>query len=270
MLLLSPAKALLLLGPLVAAHAHHGPEDDSLLRRQVPPGTDTSMIPRPNLGFIPYGVDLRHCNTAGMVALTFDDGPSEYTAQLLDILAANNAKATFFVNGNNPGMGLITDPANGHRAVLQRMYKEGHQIGSHTYTHADLTMVTGKDRAMELIYNEMALIDILGFFPTYLRPPYTSCDGSCLYDLGAMGYHVVRVVVEPRVTSTKLRSQKKKKLTMCCRQTMMLTPRILRETTTLPSRCLRVTSLSATQDGRRSSVWLMTSTPSPSSHSHSG
>lgn len=43
----------------------------------------------------------------------------------------------------------------------------------------------------QIVKNEMAFVDILGFFPTYLRPPYESCNGDCLNDLGATGYHVL-------------------------------------------------------------------------------
>ena len=64
-----------------------------------------------------------------MVALTFDDGPYVYTPALLDILAANNAKATFFVVGDNGGKGQIQDPSTGYPAIIRRMIAEGHQVG---------------------------------------------------------------------------------------------------------------------------------------------
>lgn len=60
-----------------------------------------------------------------MVAyLTFDDGPSANTERILDILAANNIKATFFVNGH---IGL--------ESTYLRIVNEGHKIGNHTYSH---------------------------------------------------------------------------------------------------------------------------------------
>ena len=60
-----------------------------------------------------------------VVYLTFDDGPSENTAKILDILDKYNAKATFFVTGNHPE----------YIKYMKRAAKEGHTIGLHTYTH---------------------------------------------------------------------------------------------------------------------------------------
>ncbi|MCI9040751.1 polysaccharide deacetylase family protein [Dubosiella newyorkensis] len=60
-----------------------------------------------------------------VVYLTFDDGPSENTAKILDILDKYNAKATFFVTGNHPE----------YNKYMKRAAKEGHTIGLHTYTH---------------------------------------------------------------------------------------------------------------------------------------
>lgn len=60
-----------------------------------------------------------------IVFLTFDDGPGDYTAELLDILARHNAKATFFVTG----MGDAYYP------LIKREYEEGHGVAVHTYSH---------------------------------------------------------------------------------------------------------------------------------------
>ena len=62
-------------------------------------------------------------NPTGRIYLTFDDGPSDYTANLLDILAKYNVKATFFVTGY------------GDDALIKREYDEGHAIGLHTNSH---------------------------------------------------------------------------------------------------------------------------------------
>src|SRR5699024_5238173 len=59
------------------------------------------------------------------VYLTFDDGPSENTGRILDILKQYNIKATFFVTGNNQE----------HDDMIKRAFDEGHSIGLHTYTH---------------------------------------------------------------------------------------------------------------------------------------
>lgn len=48
----------------------------------------------------------------------------------------------------------------------------------------------------QIVKNEIAFVDILGFFPTYLRPPYESCNSDCMSDLGSMGYHVLNYDVD--------------------------------------------------------------------------
>ena len=68
-----------------------------------------------------------------MVALTFDDGPHpRYTEQLLDGLKERGVVATFFVTGQN---------ANRNPDIIERMQKEGHLIGNHTYSHIQLTSI---------------------------------------------------------------------------------------------------------------------------------
>lgn len=76
---------------------------------------------------IPFGEPITKCRDQNAFALSFDDGPFQFTDTLLDTLQKNKLKATFFVNGKN--FGNISNMAS----VLKRMLNEGHQIGSHTY-----------------------------------------------------------------------------------------------------------------------------------------
>ena len=95
----------------------------------APPGPGPSTSPpapptggRPKPGNVPYGVSLASCTVPGTIALTYDDGPWQFTAKLLDILAQNNVKATFMVtyvcSARQPSFPhfhfreeLLTDPA---------------------------------------------------------------------------------------------------------------------------------------------------------------
>ncbi|KAF2203411.1 glycoside hydrolase/deacetylase [Delitschia confertaspora ATCC 74209] len=160
----------------------------------TPSGTNTSTVARTLLGTVPYGgAGIYHCNTPGDVAITYDDGPiGDYTAHILDVFKSYNAKATFFITGNNINKGQIDVPASGYIPVIQRMHAEGHQIASHTWTHLDLSAISAADRKNQMYKNEMALRNILGFFPTYMRPPYSSCtaDSGCEADMKSLGYHV--------------------------------------------------------------------------------
>ena len=77
-----------------------------------------------------------------LVALTFDDGPDpRWTPQVLDILKAKHVPATFFIVGEN----ALTE-----RGLLQRMIREGHEVGSHTYTHPNLATVGKTQTLFEL------------------------------------------------------------------------------------------------------------------------
>jgi peptidoglycan/xylan/chitin deacetylase (PgdA/CDA1 family) len=76
---------------------------------------------------IPIGTIINSCTVPGQIALTFDDGPYIYTANVLSQLAAAGHKATFFMNGQN------YDSIYNYEPQLQQMIADGHQIGHHTY-----------------------------------------------------------------------------------------------------------------------------------------
>lgn len=154
-----------------------------------------ARLPRPELGSVPYGELITTCNEPDAVALTFDDGPWQYTADLLDILSDYDAEATFFVCGANMGgEGQITD--YGHPDLLRRMVDEGHQVGTHTWAHTDLTSVDEYGILDQLLLNEQAIVQALGRIPTYFRPPYFSTNDDVLDTVGQLGYHVVNAGVD--------------------------------------------------------------------------
>jgi peptidoglycan/xylan/chitin deacetylase (PgdA/CDA1 family) len=120
--------------------------------------------------------------------LTFDDGPSEWTDEILDTLAAKNVHATFFVNARNfkgsLGLDGIFTTASGEqrvfRDVLRRASEEGHSIGNHTVDHLDLATLDVAKTASELDENEelvnAALVKAGGIprLLTLIRPPWGS------------------------------------------------------------------------------------------------
>jgi cellulose synthase/poly-beta-1,6-N-acetylglucosamine synthase-like glycosyltransferase/peptidoglycan/xylan/chitin deacetylase (PgdA/CDA1 family)/spore germination protein YaaH len=78
----------------------------------------------------------------GLIALTFDDGPdAQWTPKILDILKEKHVPATFFIVGEN---------ALTQRSLLERMIREGHEVGSHTYTHPNLATVDNTRTLFEL------------------------------------------------------------------------------------------------------------------------
>lgn len=99
-----------------------------------------------------------------VIALTFDDGPHEkWTLALLDGLKERGVKATFFLMGENIA---------GNEELVQRMAREGHLIGNHSYTHVQLTK-EGMDEVCESFEKTSQIIEELtGERPQYVRPPY--------------------------------------------------------------------------------------------------
>jgi peptidoglycan/xylan/chitin deacetylase (PgdA/CDA1 family) len=107
------------------------------------------------------------------IALTFDDGPDpNWTPKVLDLLEQHQVKATFFVVG--------TQVAE-HPDLARRIVAEGHQLGVHTFTHADLGAVPGWRRALELRQTDLIVAGATGVSTPLLRPPYSS-EASALTD----------------------------------------------------------------------------------------
>ncbi|ABZ83621.1 polysaccharide deacetylase, putative [Heliomicrobium modesticaldum Ice1] len=95
--------------------------------------------------------------------LTFDDGPSENTLAVLDILAQYQVKATFFVNGNATDFG---------RAAYRRIAREGHALGNHTYSHLYGKVYASIEAFMEDVRRLDELIaEETGIRPDILRFP---------------------------------------------------------------------------------------------------
>lgn len=95
----------------------------------IPLGEPTLNVSRPLIGNVSYdGAGVEHCKNPGAVALTFDDGPYNYTSHLLDVLAAYGARATFFITGNNLGKGQIDIEETGWPDIIRRMHADGHQV----------------------------------------------------------------------------------------------------------------------------------------------
>nr|WP_313770681.1 polysaccharide deacetylase family protein [Bacillus sp. S/N-304-OC-R1] len=97
-----------------------------------------------------------------IVAITFDDGPHPtFTPQILDILAKYDAKATFFVAGNK--VKRFPD-------VLERIAKEGHEIGNHTFNHIYNRNITASTLTSELEQTDQIIQSITGYKPSLYRP----------------------------------------------------------------------------------------------------
>ncbi|MDX3074954.1 bifunctional polysaccharide deacetylase/glycosyltransferase family 2 protein [Streptomyces sp. MI02-7b] len=100
------------------------------------------------------------------IALTFDDGPDPtWTPRILDVLRRHHVHATFFVVGTQVAA---------HPELVRRILAEGHQIGIHTFTHADLGKIPDWQRRLELREAQLAFAGATGRTSSLLRPPYSS------------------------------------------------------------------------------------------------
>jgi peptidoglycan/xylan/chitin deacetylase (PgdA/CDA1 family) len=117
----------------------------------------------PTPGLATFG---KTATSGGRIALTFDDGPDPLvTPQVLDTLQEYDVKATFFVVGRY---------VEQHPEVLQRMVAEGHILGNHTYSHADMSTLGAPQLRRELQKTQRAVNRALGYkYPmSVMRPPY--------------------------------------------------------------------------------------------------
>ncbi|GIP34600.1 polysaccharide deacetylase family protein [Paenibacillus sp. J2TS4] len=120
------------------------------------------------------------------VYLTFDDGPSGLTPQVLDLLAEEGIPATFFVLGQM---------AEQYPETIARIVDEGHSLGNHSYNHVYKDLYRDFDHFWEqTVTTEQILEELTGKRPTLLRAPggtYTNFDAFYFYYLKEAGYRIV-------------------------------------------------------------------------------
>ncbi len=114
------------------------------------------------------------------IALTFDDGPSDYTTALLDGLDFYGAKATFFVIGRK---------AEKNPEVVKRAHEDGHLIGNHTYSHLDFYKASLEEIQADITKGADAIELITEERPLFLRAPYGNVNFIQLKQLDSFFVH---------------------------------------------------------------------------------
>ncbi|MGW2641178.1 polysaccharide deacetylase family protein [Streptomyces sp. NPDC001348] len=110
------------------------------------------------------------CREAKCIALTFDAGPSENSARLLDILKEKRVPATFFLLGKRH--------IEKYPELVKRMAAEGHEVASHTWDHKILTRIPDAQIREELKRPDDAIERLTGHRPTLMRPPQGRTDAD--------------------------------------------------------------------------------------------
>jgi peptidoglycan/xylan/chitin deacetylase (PgdA/CDA1 family) len=127
--------------------------------------------------------------SAGVVYLTFDDGPTPtWTPRVLDLLARYRARATFFVVGRS----AATWPG-----LVRRSYAAGHGVGNHTWSHRRLTGLRGRGLTAEVGATSAVIGRATGARPRCLRPPYGTVDAASVYQARALGLRLTMWDVDP-------------------------------------------------------------------------
>lgn len=134
---------------------------------------------------------------AGLLALTFDDGPDDvYTPEILDELEQLGVKATFFVVGQN---------VERFPSVVRRMYDEGHEIGNHTFSHPNMGAVSDRRGRLELNATLRSIQATTGHSTTLFRVPYnfdaepqTVEEARALVLASSLGYVTVGEQLDPQ------------------------------------------------------------------------
>jgi peptidoglycan/xylan/chitin deacetylase (PgdA/CDA1 family)/GT2 family glycosyltransferase len=131
--------------------------------------TDSTAVAIPGGGAVVYGGPdglTSRGLPARTVALTFDDGPdARWTPQILDVLKREQVPATFFVVGSRVAE---------HSGLVRRVLAEGHEVGSHTYTHENLSTLPAWRSRLELSLSQLALAGSAGVNTSLFRPPYSA------------------------------------------------------------------------------------------------
>ena len=117
-----------------------------------------------------------------MIALTFDDGPSQNTAHILDLLEEYDVRATFFVVGNR---------VSSYADTAKRAVALGNEIGIHTWEHAKLTVLQPEEIASQITRTADAVKEYAGGTCAAVRPPGGACDDTVKQVAGQLGYILV-------------------------------------------------------------------------------
>jgi nucleoside-diphosphate-sugar epimerase/peptidoglycan/xylan/chitin deacetylase (PgdA/CDA1 family) len=143
-----------------------------------------SLIKKALYGGVPGRQLLKHgSRDRAQIALTIDDGPDPvYTPRMLDIFRDHGVKATFFVVGG---------AAEQYPDIVVRMKKEGHDVGSHSYSHPYFHRLSWAGAVREIKMTRWVLDRILGEKCKLFRPPHGKLSLRSLIPAWAAGQHVV-------------------------------------------------------------------------------
>jgi len=132
------------------------------------------------------------CGVQACLALTFDDGPdADFTPRILDTLKRHHVQATFFVVGLH---------AQRHPDLIRREFLDGHEIGNHSWDHADFTKLRPAQIREEIFHTQQVISAANVPVPTIFRPPYGAINDVVMSNVPLS---VVRWNIDPEDWNVK-------------------------------------------------------------------
>ncbi|GAA2008611.1 polysaccharide deacetylase family protein [Catenulispora subtropica] len=124
-----------------------------------------------------------------VVYITFDDGPSPYTAQILKVLSRYGVHATFFEVG---------EMVAARPSLTSQVYRQGNSVQNHTWSHPDLRKLTAAQIAYQVAATDRQIRAHTGYRPCCLRPPYGAVNATVRARAATFGKKLALWTVDPR------------------------------------------------------------------------
>ena len=124
-----------------------------------------------------------------VVYITFDDGPSVYTPQVLKVLSQYGVHATFFEVGQMVAA---------HPSSTSQVYRQGNSVQNHTWSHPDLRKLTAAQFADQVSATDRQIRSHTGYLPCCLRPPFGAVDATVRARAAGLGKKIALWTVDPR------------------------------------------------------------------------
>ncbi|EGF78832.1 hypothetical protein BATDEDRAFT_37165 [Batrachochytrium dendrobatidis JAM81] len=134
---------------------------------------NTKQLPHPD-----WSKDIITCSNEKQWGISYDDGPSVHTLELLKVLADRKINATFFIVGSR----AMQNPD-----ILLKTFQAGHQLALHTWSHSAMTTIPNDQIIADIVFNAMIVKQIIGLTPRFIRLPYGDIDDrvrAIIHNLG--------------------------------------------------------------------------------------
>lgn len=128
-------------------------------------GVVSNSIGDPNLPFVDLNETITFNIQKGNVALTFDDGPSQYTEEIIDVLKKHQVGGTFFFIGSN---------VKKYPDAVQYAHSNGYSIGSHSMNHLNFSRLSEEMQEYEILHTNQLIKDLIQEEVVLFRPPFGS------------------------------------------------------------------------------------------------